>query len=93
MAGETPFPAGWEASRAHVAHVHVKDARAAEDGSLKWTVVGEGQIDYHGQLAALKASGYDGVISLETHYKAPGGDPETSSRQCLDGLKRLMESL
>ena len=91
MAGETPFPAGWEAALPHVAHVHVKDARAGESGEPLWCVVGEGDIDYVGQFAALKASGYSGSISLETHYKAPGGDPEFSSRQCLDGLKRLIE--
>jgi sugar phosphate isomerase/epimerase len=92
MAGETPFPSGWEAARPHVAHVHVKDALAGADGSLKWTVVGEGEIDYNGQFAALKASGFEGVVALETHFKSASGDPEESSRLCLDGLKRLLES-
>ena len=91
MAGETPFPAGWEAAAPHVVHVHVKDARSTEAGQPAWCVVGEGDIDYKGQLAALKASGYAGAVSLETHYKAPGGDAELASRQCLDGLKRLIE--
>ncbi len=92
MAGETPFPSGWESSRAHVAHVHVKDARSEPDGSLKWTVVGEGEIDYRGQFAALRASGFDGVVALETHFKTASGDSEESSRLCLDGLRRILES-
>jgi sugar phosphate isomerase/epimerase len=88
-AGELPFPTGWEAARPYTAHIHVKDARKLEDGKLAWTVVGEGDIDYKGQVAALKASGYTGVIALETHYKAPGGDPESSSRACLEGMIQL----
>jgi sugar phosphate isomerase/epimerase len=90
MAGETPFPAGWESAAPHVAHIHVKDAVATDDGKLTWTVVGDGQIDYAGQFAALKAAGYDGVVALETHYKDESGDPIASSRACLDGLVRLM---
>jgi sugar phosphate isomerase/epimerase len=91
MAGETPFPAGWEAAAPHTAHVHIKDARAQSDGSLKWTVVGEGQIDYVGQFQALRAAGFSGVVSLETHFKTESGDPEEASRLCLSGLKRLLE--
>lgn len=92
MAGEQPFPSGYEAAAAHVLHVHIKDARATEDGKLQWTVVGEGEVDYAGQFAALKRAGYVGAISLETHYKAPSGDPVESSRLCLAGMKRLVEA-
>ena len=92
MAGERPFPSGYEAAAAHIAHVHIKDARATDAGKLEWTVVGEGEIDYKGQFEALKAAGYAGVVSLETHYKDAGGDPESSSRACLVGLKRLVEA-
>jgi sugar phosphate isomerase/epimerase len=91
MAGETPFPAGWEAAAPHTAHVHVKDARASDDGTLKWTVVGEGQIDYPNQFQALREAGFTGVVSLETHFKTESGDPEEASRLCLSGLKRLLE--
>jgi sugar phosphate isomerase/epimerase len=92
MAGEQPFPSGYEAAKAHIAHIHIKDARATDEGKLTWTVVGEGEIDYVGQFKALKAAGYDGVLALETHYKAPSGDREESSRACLTGLKRLIET-
>lgn len=92
MAGEQPYPAGWEASAEHVLHVHVKDARATADGKLEWAVVGEGDIDFANQFKALKESGYTGVIALETHYKAPSGDPVESSRLCLEGMKRLVDA-
>ncbi len=93
MAGERPFPSGWEAAAPHTAHLHIKDARALDTGALEWTVVGEGEIDYAGQFAALKASGFNGVLALETHYKSPSGDREEASRQCLDGMKRLLDAV
>lgn len=92
MAGERPFPSGYEAAAPFVRHVHVKDARVTAEGKLEWTVVGEGEIDYANHFRALKSSGYTGVVALETHFKAPGGDPETASRLCLAGLKRLVEA-
>jgi sugar phosphate isomerase/epimerase len=86
--GEEPFPAGWEAARPYTAHIHVKDAKKRADGTLEWTVVGEGAIDYRGHFAALKADGYTGAVVLETHYKAHGS-PEASSRACLEGMIKL----
>ena len=90
MAGEVPFPTGYDAIKDFIAHVHVKDAYLP-NGALvpEWAVVGEGAIDFAGQFAALKQSGYDGWLSLETHYS---GHPtkEASSRACLEGLLRLL---
>ncbi len=65
MAGEQPYPSGYEAAAPHIAHVHIKDARATDDGKLRWTVVGDGEIDYAGHFAALKkcrihGSGFSG---------------------------------
>jgi sugar phosphate isomerase/epimerase len=91
FSGETAYPDGYRAVRPYVTHVHVKDGRRdGPDGKPYWVVVGEGEIDYRGQIAALMEDGYTGLMSLETHYKAPGGDPEESSRQCLEGLLRLL---
>lgn len=86
MDGEKPYPVGYEALKNFVAHVHVKDARVPE-GKLapEWTIVGQGAIDYAGQLSALRAAGYEGYISLETHYNGEA-TKEASSRACLQGL-------
>jgi sugar phosphate isomerase/epimerase len=92
MAGEQPFPSGYESARPHMAHVHIKDGRATDEGKLEWTIVGEGEIDYVGHFRALKASGYDGVLALETHYRDPNGDQESASRKCLAAMRRLLES-
>ncbi len=89
MDGEQPFPTGYEAIKDFVVHVHIKDAHVPT-GSLtpKWARVGAGQIDYKGQFAALKASGYAGYVSLETHWAGAEGK-EASSRACLEVLRDL----
>lgn len=91
MAGETPFPAGWEAAAPHTLHLHVKDAVVGADGKPVWTVVGSGDIDYVAQFRALRAAAFDGVVALETHYRGADGDPEASSRACLAALRRLID--
>lgn len=94
FAGEMPFPDGYEAVKPWLAHVHVKDGRMVETPDHGpqpvWCVVGEGEIDYVGQFAALKRDGYAGAISLETHYVPKDGTPEDGSRACLAALKRLL---
>ena len=91
VAGETPFPSGWNAVAPHTVHIHVKDAVIGADGAPVWTVVGSGAIDYDAHFRALRESGYSGVVSLETHYRAVGGSPETSSRECLAALRELID--
>lgn len=90
MAGEVPFPTGYEAIKPFVAHVHVKDAvLSAGAPAPEWTCVGAGQIGWAEQIARLRADGYTGYLSLETHYR--NGTPEASSRACLDGLLALLK--
>ncbi|MGV3720707.1 MAG: sugar phosphate isomerase/epimerase family protein [Actinomycetota bacterium] len=92
FAGERPFPDGYAAIKEYLSHVHVKDASRGPDGKPCWTVLGEGEIDFEGQVAALLSDGYQGLLSLETHVKTPSGDPEEASRLCLDGLTRLLRN-
>ena len=95
--GECAFPDGYNAVRDVMAHVHVKDAKTVsrESGVVErpWTVVGEGEIDYRGQFRALVEDGYTGVVSLETHYRAAGADAETSSRECLASMQRILREI
>ncbi len=90
MAGEKPFPDGYEAIRNYVAHVHVKDAELLASGKKRFVVVGEGEIDYAGQFKALRSDSYTGSISLETHYHPFAGTPEQGSRLCLQALNKLL---
>lgn len=90
MAGEQPYPAGYAALKDFVVHVHLKDAAVPPGGGEpEWTVVGGGQIDFAGQFAALRRDGYDGWLSLETHWNG-GGGKEASSRACLEALTQLV---
>jgi sugar phosphate isomerase/epimerase len=92
FAGETPFPDGYNAVKPYLAHVHVKDARPnPESGAMEWVVVGDGLADWPAQVRALRSDGYDGYLSLETHYTG-GGDKESSSRACLEALKGIAEA-
>jgi sugar phosphate isomerase/epimerase len=66
-AGETPFPDGYEAVRGLVGHVHVKDARRVGPHTTEWAI--DGEIDWAGQLHALRTDGYDGDLVIETHVR------------------------
>jgi sugar phosphate isomerase/epimerase len=101
--GERPYPEGYEAVRPWVAHVHVKDARMVvtpdRGPHAQFCVIGEGEIDYVGQFAALKRDGYHGYVSLETHFVPQQGSgpegkgtPEDGSRPCLAALRNLIAS-
>jgi L-ribulose-5-phosphate 3-epimerase len=87
MMGSEPFPGGYSRVRGRVTHVHLKDV----DGEGNWTKVGTGIIDYHGQLQALVEDGYAGVLSLETHYEAPGGGLERATRESVGAIRALCE--
>lgn len=90
FAGESPFPEGYNAIRNFVEHVHVKDAELLASGKYRFIVAGEGEIDFKGQFAALKADGYKGYLSVETHYKPYGGNAEQGTRLSLQGLIKLL---
>jgi sugar phosphate isomerase/epimerase len=98
--GEADAPgAGYERVRPFISHVHVKDALSTSDGGHSATVLGEGHVGVARQLEALQRDGYEGFVSLETHYrvhatlddelvKRPGGSSfsaggEEGTRRCL----------
>ena len=85
--GSEPFPGGYEQVRGRVVHVHLKDVDA--DGN--WTRMGAGVIDYAGQFRTLARNGYDGLLSLETHYEHPDGGAEKATRESLAAIRGLCE--
>ena len=88
-AGERPFPEGYRAiPHAAIAHVHAKDC-VMENGAPVWVELGKGQVDWAGQFAALAHDGYQGWISIETHWPGPGGDKLKGSAICAQNLKRM----
>jgi len=61
---------GWEVSKAHTAHFHIKDWKAGEEHG---TVAGEGQGQIPAIIADAVRAGYQGFATLEPHLL--GGGP------------------
>ena len=71
-----------------IIHVHAKDGFF--NGGMDWCVIGEGSVGWAGQLSALVEDGYDGMVSVETHWGGPGGDKFKGSVLCAQALKKLI---
>ena len=85
-----PFPAGYASiDPSRILHVHFRDYRQKPDGTMEWCGVGDGEFDHVGQLRALLSDGYQGVVSLETHYLLNGSKSEASEHS-LKGLLRAV---
>ncbi|MGE5222979.1 MAG: sugar phosphate isomerase/epimerase family protein [Omnitrophica WOR_2 bacterium] len=86
FAGDRPFPEGYASVKGLVRHVHFKDATCEPGGQPQF--VGQGQINWAGQVQALKTDGYDGYISIETHI-AP---KVAAARSALERLQSLLSA-
>ncbi|NOY76288.1 MAG: sugar phosphate isomerase/epimerase [Calditrichaeota bacterium] len=107
--GQESAVAGYTAVKPFVVHVHVKDAVVdPRTGEPTAAELGKGAIDWPGQLQALQADGYTGVLSLETHWRdvpldddllnQPGGSAfseqaEQASRMCMANLVQMVARL
>jgi sugar phosphate isomerase/epimerase len=91
-AEETPYPDGYTPlDKSRIWHMHLKDAlRGTKGDQVKWMPIGSGKIDYLGQFRALIKDGYEGTLSLETHYLDAAKDKEASSRESMDGLLKVI---
>jgi L-ribulose-5-phosphate 3-epimerase len=78
-AAERPFPDGYLQVRDLLVHVHLKDAvRDVGASKPRLTPLGDGSVDVAGQLAALIRDGYNGFVSLETHWRPDALDEQTT---------------
>jgi len=90
VSGENPYPEGYsKLPISRIVHVHAKDCHV-EGHKPIWGPLGEGGIDWKGQIAALAHDGYKGWVSLETHWPGPGGDKHLASMICGRNLKSLV---
>jgi sugar phosphate isomerase/epimerase len=62
---ERPFPEGYKAVKQYIANVHVKDTK--EGSLIRCVPVGEGAVNWRGQLAALVRDQLVRHITIETH--------------------------
>jgi L-ribulose-5-phosphate 3-epimerase len=90
--GETPYPDGYEAlDKSRVWHMHAKGAECdAGFRNCRETFADQGQIDLAGQLRALARDGYDGTMSLECEFEAPGLNRQQTNRRSLEGLLKVL---
>ena len=110
IGGETPYPDAYNRLKPFMIHAHLKDAgKNPETGQMESVPVGEGLIDWQGQLQAFVDDGYEGHLCLETHWRPtlkiddallnrPGGQAfsqagEEASRICLKNLFGMIEKL
>jgi len=90
VSGENPFPEGYgKLPISRIVHVHAKDCHV-EGHKPIFGPLGEGGIDWKGQIAALAHDGYKGWMSLETHWPGPGGDKHQASMICGRNMKSLV---
>lgn len=88
-----PFPEGYAYVRKRVLHMHAKDMNKQfpnVERAERYVKIGDGCIDYTGQFRALDTDGYNGMISLETHYIHPEGGRERATRESLIALRAIL---
>ena len=91
--GREAFPAGYAQIKDVVAHVHLKDAYHTNGGKPRCVPLGSGDVPIIPQLRALKADGYEGLFTIETHYTPDGGTRMTGSKMTLDALRTLWREI
>lgn len=88
--GAKPYPEGYELLKDYVEYVHIKDACFA-DGHV--VPAGEGDGNVPSLIAALKAAGFEGFLSLEPHlakfsgFKALESEPTSSMAAQSEGAR------
>ncbi len=92
MRGEfDAFPGGWNAlPKDRIHHCHVKNAIKDSAGTVQWSPVDKGYVDWAAQFRALEKAGYTDALSLETHWKG-GGTPEASTRISWEGMQKDLQ--
>lgn len=87
--GEVPDKAQYDAVADRILHVHVKDGNAIP--AETFVVPGEGVCDWENQLRWLYEGGYEGPLSLETHFSLDGSI-EAGTRKIAEAMHSLAES-
>jgi sugar phosphate isomerase/epimerase len=90
---EAPFPDGYEKIKDKIIHIHVKDAVFNEQGERIWKPIGQGAVDYEGQMKALYRDQYHGVIALETHCTSASGSKIDGTKESFDGLMNIIKGV
>lgn len=101
----SPWPGDFAAAPGRIAHVHVKDPQ----GTARYVRLGDGDLPWPRILRGLAEAGYDGWLTLETHWRQdreltpaerdePWGDGVSAgglqaSRECMAVLASWLREL
>jgi sugar phosphate isomerase/epimerase len=85
---DVPYPDGFEHVRPYIRHVHFKDARTnPTTGKREWLL--DGIIDWRSAFRDLQHDGFDGFISIETHFR-----PKVAGTlSCVERVRSLLAEL
>ncbi len=89
---ESPYPAGYQAVRGVLGHIHIKDVLVdMPKARVDCVPLGKGQMaPFLAQIAeALAADGYAGSVSLESVYRPRGGSFADGFRASIGKFKTL----
>jgi len=90
---EAAWPDGYDTLRGgYLGHLHIKDVRVdTPRATLEVREMGKGQLApmFVPIAQALRADGYDGVISFESVYHPGNGDFEAGFRKCIGLFKEI----
>lgn len=67
ISGEAAYPVGYDAVKPFLQNVHIKDAIPTRDGLWRNHLIGDGGVNWLGQLAALARERPLECLTLETH--------------------------
>ncbi|MDP5217991.1 sugar phosphate isomerase/epimerase family protein [Ruegeria sp. 2205SS24-7] len=88
---ERAYPDGYdEVKDGYLGHIHIKDVKVdTPRATLEVREIGTGQLadQFQPMGDALRADGYDGVISFESVYHPGNGDFEAGFRRCIARFK------
>ncbi|MEO0669106.1 MAG: sugar phosphate isomerase/epimerase family protein [Pseudomonadota bacterium] len=90
---ERAYPDGYaEVRDGYLGHIHIKDVQVdTPRATLEVREMGKGQLGplFQPMADALRADGYDGVISFESVYHPGNGDFEAGFRACIGAFKSI----
>lgn len=90
VGGEKPIPDGYgRLPVSRIQHVHAKDC-TMDGHKPNWCRLGDGVVGWRQQIDMLVKDGYQGWISLETHWPGPGGNKHEASMICGRALAELV---
>jgi len=87
---ETPYPDGYEALKKWIANVHVKDT--IKSSLIQCVPIGEGKIDWDGQIKALVQDRLVEHVTLETHCLPLIENSQKNLQWLRQALRRLNEN-